>query len=100
MFFGRPVTPELFFSGGGVSRFVESGVRIGTGPAHAGRSGHDNGLRTNRALLRERFGRVITHDLAHCAVPMPRSVAAELARDFADESATSGTASGRERGCE
>lgn len=85
MFFGRPVTPELFFSGGGISRFVESGVRIGTGAAHAGRSGHDNGLRTNRALLQERFGRVITHDLEHCAVPMRRSVAAELEREFADD---------------
>jgi hypothetical protein len=85
MFFGRPVAPELFFSGGGVSRFVESGVRIGTGEPHTDRSGHDNGLRVNRALLRERFGRVITHDLEHCAVPMRRSVAAELEREFADD---------------
>ncbi|MGP3536320.1 stealth family protein [Microbacterium sp. RD1] len=85
MFFGRPVSPELFFSGGGVSRFVESGVRIGTGAPHVGRSGHDNGLRVNRALLQERFGRAITHDLEHCAVPMRRSVAAELEREFADD---------------
>ncbi len=83
MFFGRPVTPELFFSSGGVSRFIESGVRIGTGAPHPGRSGHDNGLRVNRALLQERFGRVITHDLEHCAVPMRRSIAAELEREFA-----------------
>lgn len=85
MFFGRPVSPELFFSGGGVSRFVESGIRIGSGPAHAGRSGHDNGLRVNRALLQQRFGRVITHDLEHCAAPMRRSIAAELEREFADD---------------
>lgn len=83
MFFGRPVTPELFFSGGGVSRFVESGIRIGSGAPHPGRSGHDNGLRVNRALLQERFGRVITNDLEHCAVPMRRSIAAELEREFA-----------------
>ncbi len=85
MFFGRPVTPELFFSGGGVSRFVESGVRIGSGPAHIERSGHDNGLRVNRALLRERFGRVITLDLEHCATPLRRSVAFELEKEFADD---------------
>jgi len=83
MFFGRPVAPELFFSGGGISRFVESGVRIGSGPAHVGRSGHDNGLRVNRALLRERFGRVITLDLEHCATPLRRSVASELENEFA-----------------
>ncbi len=85
MFFGRPVVPELFFSGGGVSRFVESGVRIGAGAAHPARSGHDNALRVNRALLQERFGRVITHDLEHCAAPMRRSLAAELEREFADD---------------
>ncbi|MDQ1178415.1 stealth family protein [Microbacterium sp. SORGH_AS_0421] len=85
MFFGRPVTPELFFSGGGVSRFVESGVRIGSGPAHVDRSGHDNGLRVNRALLKERFGRVITLDLEHCATPLRRSVAFELEREFAED---------------
>ncbi|GEB44944.1 exopolysaccharide phosphotransferase CpsY [Microbacterium testaceum] len=85
MFFGRPVTPELFFSGGGVSRFVESGVRIGSGPAHVDRSGHDNGLRVNRALLKERFGRIITLDLEHCATPLRRSVAFELEQEFADD---------------
>jgi hypothetical protein len=85
MFFGRPVTPELFFSGAGISRFVESGIRIGSGPAHADRSGHDNGLRVNRALLKERFGRVITLDLEHCATPLRRSVAYELEREFAED---------------
>lgn len=85
MFFGRPVTPELFFSGSGISRFVESGIRIGSGPAHVGRSGHDNGLRVNRALLQERFGRVITLDLEHCATPLRRSVAYELEREFAED---------------
>ncbi|MFG6445133.1 stealth conserved region 3 domain-containing protein [Microbacterium sp. P06] len=85
MFFGRPVTPELFFSGSGVSRFVESGVRIGAGGSSPDRSGHDNALRVNRALLQERFGRVITHDLEHSAVPMRRSVAAELEQTFADD---------------
>ena len=85
MFFGRPVSPELFFSGSGVSRFVESGIRIGGGASAPERSGHDNALRVNRALLRERFGRVITHDLEHSAVPMRRSIAAELERTFADD---------------
>ncbi|NYF17435.1 hypothetical protein HDC37_002263 [Microbacterium sp. AK009] len=85
MFFGRPVDPELFFSPGGISTFVESRVRIGTGDPRPERSGHDNGLRVNRALLRERFGRLITHDLEHCAVPMRRSVAYELEREFAED---------------
>lgn len=85
MFFGRPVTPELFFSGAGISRFVESGIRIGSGVPHVGRSGHDNGLRVNRSLLEQRFGRVITLDLEHCATPLRRSVAYELEREFAED---------------
>jgi hypothetical protein len=85
MFFGRLVEPELFFTPAGVSKFVECEVRIGTGGPAPHRSGHDNGLRVNRALLRERFGRTIVRDLEHCAAPLRKSVMAELEREFADD---------------
>jgi len=85
MFFGRPVEPELFFTSGGVSKFVERDLRIGNGPARLERSGHDNALRVNRALLHERFGRTIVRDLEHCATPLRRSVARELESEFPDE---------------
>jgi hypothetical protein len=82
MFFGRPMTPAMFFSPGGISRFVEATVRIGLGESHPMRTGHDNAMRVNRALLRERFGRTITRHLEHTAAPMRRSVLAELEREF------------------
>ncbi|HYJ48579.1 MAG TPA: stealth conserved region 3 domain-containing protein [Microbacterium sp.] len=82
MFFGRSVEPELFFSPAGITRFVECGVRIGTGGSTRHRSGHDNALRVNRDLLRKRFGRTITRDLEHCATPLRRSVMSELEREF------------------
>lgn len=85
MFFGRLVEPELFFTPGGVTKFVECEVRIGSGQPAARRSGHDNGLRVNRALLRERFGRTIVRDLDHCATPLRRSVMAELEAAFPDD---------------
>lgn len=85
MFFGRPVHPELFFSPGGISSFVECDVRIGAGDPRLDRSGHDNGLRVNRALLEERFGRVIVRDLEHCAAPLRRSVMRELEETFPDD---------------
>lgn len=85
MFFARPVEPELFFSPSGVTKFVESGTRIGTGPSRVSRSGHDNALRVNRDLLRARFGRVITRDLEHCATPLRRSILAELEHTFPDD---------------
>jgi len=85
MFFGRPVEPEMFFSPAGVTKFVECEVRIGTGPTRTQRSGHDNGLRVNRSLLRERFGRTIVRDLEHCATPLRRSVMYELEQAFAED---------------
>lgn len=85
MFFGRPVEPELFFSPAGISRFVECGIRIGAGGSALHRSGHDNALRVNRALLRDRFGRTITRDLEHCATPLRRSVMDELERAFPED---------------
>ena len=85
MFFGRPVEPELFFSPAGISRFVECDVLIGTGAPATYRSGHDNALRVNRALLHERFGRTITNDLEHCATPLRRSVMRELEQTFPED---------------
>jgi hypothetical protein len=85
MFFGRLVDPGLFFTSAGVSRFVESDVRIGAGSTTLRRSGHDNALRVNRELLRTRFGRTIVRDLEHCATPLRRSVMAELEREFSED---------------
>lgn len=82
MFFGRPVTPAMFFSPGGISRFVEATTRIGLGDSGPERTGHDNAMRVNRSLLRERFGRTITRHLEHCPAPLRRSVLAELEREF------------------
>jgi hypothetical protein len=83
MFFGRPVTPSMFFSPGGVTRFVEATVRIGLGESDPVRTGHDNAMRVNRALLRQRFGRTITRHLEHTAAPLRKSVLAELETEFA-----------------
>ncbi|MGA7146992.1 MAG: stealth conserved region 3 domain-containing protein [Microbacterium sp.] len=85
MFFGRLTEPELFFTPAGVSKFVECEVRIGSGDPAPHRSGHDNGLRVNRALLKDRFGRTIVRDLEHCATPLRRSVMAELELAFPDD---------------
>ncbi|WP_395246046.1 stealth family protein [Agromyces sp. MMS24-K17] len=85
MFFGRAVSPDLFFSPGGVTKFVEAGTRIGLGDSNAERSGFENAARVNRALLRSRFGKVTTRHLEHCAAPLRRSVMAELEATFPEE---------------
>jgi hypothetical protein len=90
MFFGRPVTPAMFFSPGGISRFIEATVRIGLGESSPIRTGHDNAMRVNRALLKERFARTITRHLEHCPTPMRRSVLEELEREFPADFARTG----------
>jgi hypothetical protein len=82
MFVGRRVTPSMFFSPGGISRFIESQVRIGGGVVDIRRSGHENAARNNRRLLADRFGYVITSHLAHSPAPLRRSVLAELEAEF------------------
>ena len=51
MFFGRPVAPDLFFSPGGVTKFIEATTRIGLGETDPARSGFENAARVNRRLL-------------------------------------------------
>lgn len=85
MFFGRPLSPELFFTPGGITRFVLSPNRIGLGESDVQRSGFENSARVNRKLLWERFGAFTTHHLEHSAAPLRRSVLAELEQEFAAE---------------
>ncbi|MFJ4657040.1 stealth conserved region 3 domain-containing protein [Nocardia sp. NPDC088792] len=85
MFFGRPMRPTMFFTAGGISKFIESPVRIGTGTRAVRRSGFENAARNNRQLLRNRFGQLITRHLEHAPAPLRRSVLFELEGVFADD---------------
>ncbi|MHB1172482.1 MAG: stealth conserved region 3 domain-containing protein [Lacisediminihabitans sp.] len=85
MFFGRPVRPDLFFSPGGITKFIEATTRIGLGENNPARSGFENAARVNRRLLRERFGRFTTRHLEHTATPLRKSVLLEMEREFAGD---------------
>jgi UDP-glucose 4-epimerase len=85
MFFGRPIAPDVFFSPGGVTKFIEAGTRIGLGESDPARSGFENAARVNRRLLWERFGAVTTRHLEHCAAPLRVDVLQEMEREFAEE---------------
>ena len=85
MFFGRPVGPQLFFTSGGLTKFVVGPNRIGLGENNAQRSGFENAARVNRRLLLERFGKLTTRHLEHTAVPLRRSVMAEMEQEFPAE---------------
>jgi hypothetical protein len=85
MFFGRAVRPDMFFSPGGITSFIEATTRIGLGEPLAARSGFENAARVNRALLRRRFGRVTTRHLEHAPTPLRRSVLAQLEQEFPED---------------
>ncbi|WP_226338257.1 stealth family protein [Arthrobacter sp. UM1] len=85
MFFGRPLGPDMFFSPGGVTKFIEADTRIGLGDNHLDRSGFENAARVNRRLLFERFGRITTRHLEHTAAPLRVSVLREMEAVFEDE---------------
>ncbi|MCU1477163.1 MAG: cpsY [Subtercola sp.] len=85
MFFGRPVQPNMFFSSGGVTKFIEATTRIGLGENGVERSGFENAARVNRRLLFEKFGRIITRHLEHAAAPLRRSIMSELEMEFSDD---------------
>ena len=85
MFIGRPLSPDMFFSPGGITKFVEAGTRIGLGESDPKRSGFENAARVNRRLLWERFGAVTTRHLEHCAAPLRVSVLREMEQEFAED---------------
>jgi hypothetical protein len=85
MFFGRPVGPDMFFTPGGITKFIEAETRIGLGDNDAERSGFENAARVNRKLLWTRFGRITTRHLEHTAAPLRRSVVARMEREFPEE---------------
>jgi hypothetical protein len=85
MFFGRSVRPELFFTSGGLTKFLEGSNRIGMGENAVERSGFENAARVNRQLLQDRFGKLTTRHLEHAAAPLRKSVMAELENEFAAE---------------
>jgi hypothetical protein len=85
MFFGRPLKASMFFSPGGITRFIEAKTRIGLGANDPARSGFENAARVNRQLIFERFGQVITRHLEHTAVPLRKSVLQEMEREFPED---------------
>lgn len=85
MFFGRAVGPDLFFTPGGITKFIEAETRIGLGDNDAERSGFENAARVNRKLLWNRFGRITTRHLEHSAAPLRRSVVSQMEQEFPAE---------------
>jgi hypothetical protein len=84
VFFGRPVTPDMFFTPGGLTRFFPSHSRVNSAPSDPGDAPVIASGKNNRALIREAFGRVLTRKMLHTPHPSRRSVIAEIEQRFAE----------------
>lgn len=82
MFMGRPVAPHAFFTPSGTARYFPSRNRIPQGPVAETDTPVDAACKNNRALLLERFGRVITQPMEHIPYALRRSAMEEAERDF------------------
>ncbi|MGA5316452.1 stealth family protein [Streptomyces pseudogriseolus] len=82
MFMGRPVAPHAFFTPNGTARYFPSRNRIPQGPVVETDSPVDAACKNNRALLKERFGKVITQPMEHIPYALRRSAMEEAEREF------------------
>ncbi|BCY14522.1 exopolysaccharide phosphotransferase [Actinoplanes sp. L3-i22] len=81
----RPVTPDLFFTAGGLTKFFPSPSLVDLSPRGPGDRPADSAAKNNRRLIRDTFGRVLTRKMMHTPHPCRRSVLTEVESRFAEQ---------------
>ncbi|AGL20393.1 hypothetical protein L083_6883 [Actinoplanes sp. N902-109] len=91
VFLGRPVSPELFFTPGGLTRFFPSNAQVDAAPRRPDDPPADSAGKNNRELIRTAFGRVLSRKMMHTPHPSRISILREIEERFsAYVSATAG----------
>ncbi len=80
----RPVTPTMFFTPGGLTRFFPSSALVDSAPRTPDDAPVNCAGKNNRRLIQEAFGRVLTRKMMHTPHPSRRSVIAEIEQRFAE----------------
>ncbi len=89
---GRSMSPEQFFTPGGVLRFYPSTAQVGAGGAETTDGDPSAAAKNNRAVLFEATGAIQTQKLQHTPHAQVRSIARDLELRFpADFARTSGS---------
>jgi len=78
VFFGRPVSADLFFHGNGIAKFMTSNVAIDRDPDEPARNGAMMAARNNRRHIDALWGRSPTHRMQHVPHAHRRSSLADL----------------------
>lgn len=85
VFIGRPVAPELFFHGNGLSKFFLSHMQVELGDASILDPPVMSAAKNNRRLIDDTFGRTVTQKYMHVAHSLQRSVLYEMEERFAEQ---------------
>lgn len=85
VFFGRPVTKDLFFHSNGLAKFFLSTAMVGLGPRHDDDTAFVHAAKNNRMLLGDTFGRTVTHLFQHAPHPQLRTVLEQMERAHPSE---------------
>ncbi len=83
VFFGRPVSPSLFFHSNGLAQFYVSNAKVGLGPATEDDMPVMSAAKNNRDLMAKMFDRTISNKFKHVPHALRRSVMADMEQDFA-----------------
>ncbi len=85
VFFGRPVTPQTFFTPGGSSRLFLSVNRVDSGPPLVDEPPVMSAGKNNRAVIEREFGRSLVRKMKHTPHAARRSVLEEIERRCPEE---------------
>lgn len=80
LFFMRPTSPELFFTGSGLSKFFPSTAPLDLAEATARDLPVLSAAKHGREFMLSRHGRTVTHKFKHTPHPQLKSVLAEFER--------------------
>ncbi len=98
VFFGRPVTPELFFEASGLTRFFLTDATIDLGAPGSRDLPVVSAAKQSRAAVQAQFDRTVTQRFQHVAHPLRRSVLDDVADRLPDDVARTTSARFRSPG--
>lgn len=84
VFFGRPVSPDVFFWSNGLCKFFTSNAKLGLGQATSEDMPAMSAGKNNRDLLHKTFDVVTTNKFKHVPHAQRRSVVLEMEERFPD----------------
>ncbi|MGW7406018.1 stealth family protein [Streptomyces sp. NPDC054833] len=85
VFLGNEVLPEDFFLANGLSKFFPSPALVPLGPRLTEDPPVSLAGKNNRAIVQDRFGRLLVQKMRHVPHPLRRTILDEIEKDFPEQ---------------